>query len=138
MKLTKIPIPILVSLVCITMLIATIPVSAASDLSFPITEQHCTAIIEKISGTPITTDQYLSIVWPEVYKKMSPADKTKLSAVSKAWALTEGERTAGSLLITSAHDDPVKYDERNTLIDVLNGLDITYGSFMPLVWSELY
>ncbi|MCZ0861693.1 MAG: hypothetical protein O0W99_02320 [Methanocorpusculum sp.] len=136
MKLMKIS--LLVFFVCITLLIATTPVSADAGIPIPITEQQRDAIIEQINGAPITTEQYLAIVWPEIYKKMDSTDKTKLSTIYKVWNMTEGERTAESLLITSTHDGPIRAAERNVLIDVLDGLDITYGEFMQIVWPELY
>lgn len=115
------------------LLFAAVPATADVQVYNPVQDQARAALIDQISGTEMTTDQYIQTVWPEVYQKISPAGKAKLAAVDQVWEMESGTIVGGKTVALTSFRP-----ERFALQDAVENLDITEAEYMQIVWPELW
>ncbi|MCZ0859889.1 hypothetical protein O0S10_01440 [Methanocorpusculum sp. MG] len=115
------------------LLFAVAPAAADAQTYNPLQDQARTALIDQISGTEMTSAQYIQTVWPEVYQKISPVEKAKLSAVDQVWEMESGTIVGGKTVALTSFRP-----ERLVVMDAVENLEITEAEYMQIVWPELW
>ncbi|WP_338093513.1 hypothetical protein [Methanorbis furvi] len=115
------------------LLFAAVPVVADVQAYSPLQDQARAALIDQISGTEMTSGQYIQTVWPEVYQKISPADKAKLATVDQVWEMESGTVIDGKTMALTSFRP-----ERLAVMDAVENLEITEAEYMQIVWPELW
>ncbi|MDV0443090.1 hypothetical protein [Methanorbis rubei] len=95
------------------------------------------ALIEELSGTAMTSAEFLEKVWPDVYSMIAPEHKEKLSTFSHVWELVPLNVTEGGRGIGLTLNDP-QGPERFAIQDAVEKLNISEAEYMQIVNPELY
>ncbi len=119
--------------VVLLLLFVATPVAADVQAYNPLQDQARSVLIDQLNGTKMTSAEYIQTVWPEVYQKISVADKEKLASIQQVWKMESGTVVDGKTVALSSFRP-----ERLAVMDAVKNLDITEAEYMQIVWPELY
>ena len=118
------------------LLFAAMPASATPASENYLQIQESMVLRMAYNGTDLSSAEYMEIVWPQVYEKISAESREVLSNLSHVWELIplqHGESIGLGFTINDSWGP-----ERLALSDAIERLDITEGEYQAIVHPELY
>ena len=122
----------------IVFLLLSIPVLAATPAEENYERiQKSLVLMDQYNGTEMTSDEYLEVVWPQVYTKISPEDREILTGFTHIWELQELDRTGQGTGFGLTINEAIGR-ERFALMDAIEELEITEGEYQGITQPELF